>query len=172
MICMFFIIAGTTTEIFFHQLVETKESMVQCVTNYSTFWSRVDTILLFIHHLAPFVIYVYSFLMIIRLLAQSKSLTQKQSFLEAFGKQMQKCKNQLICPCVMIISTLPQLIIVFAVDCDQWYNMWLRYLILAMYLIAHTPELLTFILLIYPSSVYKSAFQKTIIGKRLSIILK
>ncbi|CAF1521977.1 unnamed protein product [Adineta ricciae] len=171
-VCMFCVIASTTTEIFFHQLVKTKESMVQCVINYSMFWSRFDTVLLFIHHLVPFVIYVYSFLMTIRLLAQSKSSTQKQSFSVTFLKQIQKCKNQLISPFLMLISTLPQLIIVFAVDCDQWYNMWLRHLILAMYLIAHTPEVLTFILLIYPSTVYKCAFQQTIIGKRLSTILK
>jgi hypothetical protein len=175
MACMVLVIVSTAPEIFFHRLVEindVKRSMIQCAIDYSIFWSRLDTVLLFIHHLAPFIINVYCLIMIIRLLAQSKSLIQHQSFLVAFWKQIKKCKKQLICPSLMIVSTLPQLIIVFAVDCDQWHNMWLRYLILAMYLIAHSPELLTFFLFIYPSTVYTNAFQQTVIGKRLSNILK
>ncbi|UJR18683.1 hypothetical protein I4U23_005590 [Adineta vaga] len=123
-----------------------------------------DTILLFIHHLVPFTIYVYSFFMIIRSLAQSKSLTQQQSFLITFWKQIKKCKNQIISPLLMILSTLPQIITVFSIDCDQWYNMWVRYIVLSMYLIAHSPDLLTFFLFIYPSTVFKNAFTKTIIG--------
>ncbi|CAF1466525.1 unnamed protein product [Adineta ricciae] len=172
MVCMVLVVSSTMTEIVFHRLVEINQSMVQCAVNYSMFWSRMDTILLFIHHLVPFAIYVWSFCMTLRSVAQSKSSVHKQSFLVTFCEQIQQCKNQLICPFVLIASTLPQLIIVFAVDCDQWYNMWLRYLILAMYLIAHIPHVLTFFLFIYPSTVYKNAFRQTSIGKRLCLILK
>ena len=155
---MLCVIASTTTEIVFHQLVKTKGSMVQCVINYSMFWSRFNTVLLFIHHLVPFVIYVYSFLMIIRSLAKSKSLTQQQSFLITFWKQIKKCKNQIIPPFLIILSALPQIITVFSIDCDQWYNMWVRHIVLAMYLVALSPDSLTFFLFIYPLTVFKNNY--------------
>jgi hypothetical protein len=122
----------TVTKIVFHRLVEVnnvKESMIQCVIEFFDIWGRVDTILLFIHYLLPFILYVYSFVMTMQLAAQSRSSTQHQSFLSSFWIQIKKCKKQLICPILMIVSSLPQLIIAFAVDCDQWYTMWLRHLI-------------------------------------------
>ncbi|UJR18921.1 hypothetical protein I4U23_022049 [Adineta vaga] len=110
--------------------------------------------------------------MTIRSLPKSKSVVREQLFLIVFWIPIKKCKKQILCPFLMIITTLPQLIIVCVVDCDQCYNMWLRYLINSIYLIAHTPELLTFSLFIYPSTVYKNAFYKTFIGQLLLILLK
>ncbi len=73
--------------IVFHRLVEVnnvKESMIQCVIEFSGIWSSVDTILLFIHYLVPFILYVYSFVMTMQLAAQSRSSIQHQSFLSSF----------------------------------------------------------------------------------------
>ena len=110
------------------------------IDKYRERWDRIDTILLFIHHLVPFLLYTYSFIMTLRSVAQSKSATQQQTFLSSFWMQIQKCQKQLICPTLMIVSSLPQLIIAFVVDCDQWYIMWFRYLILTIDLISHIPR--------------------------------
>jgi len=78
---------STVTEILFHRLVEVnnvKESMIQCVIEFFDIWGSVDTVLLFIHYLVLFILYVYSFVMTMQLAAQSRSSIQHQSFLSSF----------------------------------------------------------------------------------------
>lgn len=165
---MAIIAASTVTDIVFHHLITVKTvqgQIIQCIIEIDGIWSHVDTILLFVHHLAPFVLYVYSFLMIIRMTAQSKSSVRQQSFLSAFWLQIKQCKEQVICLSMMIISSLPQLIIVLAVQCEQWDNMLLRHVILSAYLISHLPETTSFFLFIFPSTLFRKAFFQTLIGK-------
>lgn len=175
LVCMLLVSVSTSIEIVSHRLIKIdhmEEFSVQCIIEMNGIWRDIDTILLFVHHLTPFVLYVFSLMMIIRLAAQSRSSVQQESFLSALWIQIKKCRKQLICPILMIISSLPQLVIGFSVDCDQWHNLWLRYLILASYLTAHTSQWASFVLFIYPSENYKKAFQQTLIGKRLSSVRK
>ena len=79
--------------------------------------------------------------------------------------QIIKIRKQLLCPLFLILSSLPQLIIGFVIGCEQWYNMRLRYFILALYLLSHLPEVFSFILFIYPSTNYMDSFRQTCIGK-------
>lgn len=145
------IAASTVTDIVFHHsiIVNTVQgSIMQCIVEIDGIWSTLDTMLLFIHHLVPFILYVRSFLMIIRMTARSKSSVRQQSFRSAFWLQIQECKEQVVCLSMMIISSLPQLIIVLAVRCEQWDNMPLRHAILSAYLTSHLPETTSFFLFI------------------------
>ena len=90
-VCMGVIAASTVTDIVFHHLIIVKTvqaSIMQCIIEFAGIWSTLDTTLLFFHHLVPFALYVYSFLMIIRMTARSKSSVRQQSFLSAFWLQI------------------------------------------------------------------------------------
>ena len=111
----------------------------------------------------PFFINIVSALVIIINTARHRSaLRTNQSYKQHLREQFQQYNHLLIAPCVLVVLAVPRLIISFFSGCmksssDSW-------LFLAGYFISFIPSILTFVLFVLPSKVYKEQFWRSMEG--------
>ncbi|CAF3096246.1 unnamed protein product, partial [Rotaria sp. Silwood2] len=68
-------------------------------------------------------------------------------------------------PSIFSLFSLPLFILSFSVGCRNLEISPLRYLLIVFYFISFIPQILTFLLYVYPSSLYSNEWNLTIIGK-------
>jgi hypothetical protein len=138
------------------------EDRLWCLVKYPSDAVRtINLVVNILHFTIPFIINVISALIIILKGTKKQAAMQnKKEYQEVLNLQLHKHKNLLIGPCVLIILGIPRLIISFTSGCmkstsDSW-------LFLLGYFISLVPPLLTFILFVLPSKIYKDTFRKAI----------
>ncbi|CAF3198875.1 unnamed protein product [Rotaria sp. Silwood2] len=94
-------------------------------------------------------------------IARSRFTIQpKLSFAEHFKLQLKQHKHRLIASFILVLLALPRLIISFINGCMKLpRNSWLY---LFAYLISFFPSIITFIIYVLPSKLYKNEFNTSI----------
>ena len=138
-----------------------KEQHTWCMTKYSSSIRIFDMIMNIIHFFIPFIINFISALFIIIIAARSRSNAQKKvSYKQHLREQFQQHKHLLISSLILFVLAIPRLYIAFLSGCmkstrESWF-----YLI--GYYISFIPSILTFIIFVLPSKMYRKEFKKSI----------
>jgi len=132
-----------------------------CIVSYSSQILLLNQIIQMFHFFVPFIMNIISSLIIIILSTKRRrSIEEGLTFYEILCEQIREHQHLLIAPFVLIMLLLPRLIISFVAGCMQSNRSPWLYLIA--YLISFVPPMLTFIIFVLPSKLYKEEFRKTI----------
>jgi hypothetical protein len=137
------------------------EQRIWCVVSYSTKVEVFNSAVNIFHFLVPFSINVLSAIVIIVRSARQRERTRpRETYRERLGQQVQEHKRLLVAPYVLIILAFPRLYISFISSCmksarDPW-------LYLVGYFMSFAPSMLTFVVFVLPSELYKKEFDKLI----------
>jgi len=142
-------------------ITDDDEQRIWCIVNYSTKLNVFNSFINIIHFLVPFFLNVISAILIIMRAARHRSIARPhQTYRDHVREQFQEHKHLVISPCVLIILSFPRLYISFISGCmKSARNPWL-YLI--GYFISFAPSMLTFVVFVLPSELYKKEFWKAI----------
>jgi cytochrome c biogenesis factor len=111
------------------------------------------------HFLTPFIINLASALIIITLATRRRQRTRHDlDYAHALLVQFREHKHLLIAPIVLVILGVPRLIISFASSCLKSVDD--SSIFVAGYFVSFIPSMLTFVLFVLPSKLYKTEFQK------------
>jgi hypothetical protein len=137
------------------------ENHVLCITRYSRFMQDYNTMILFFHLIAPFMLNFLSALYIIFGNSRRRSTAQtKQTYKEHLRQQFNEHKHLIISSIILLILALPRLIIAFVSGCvNPSDNLWLY---LSGYLISFIPSILIFVIYVPPSELYKEKFKESL----------
>jgi hypothetical protein len=144
----------------------TTERYVWCVTHYSRSVQYYNTVILFFHLIAPFVVNLFSALFIIFGAARQRSVARTgQSYIQHVRKQFKEHKQLIISPMVLFVVSVPRLIISSLTGCVNTSGfLWLY---LGAYFISFTPSMLIFMIFVFPSELYMKSFKESFtIGRR------
>jgi len=141
------------------------ERYILCVTRYTTAVQNYNTVILFFHLLAPFLINLCSALLIVFGGARQRSIARKdQSFKEHIREQFNEHKQLIISPTILLVLSIPRVIISLLPDgVKVSENLWLY---LSAYLISFIPSMLVFIIFVVPSEFYMKIFKQAFICAR------
>lgn len=73
----------------------------------------------------------------------------------------------MLIPSIFLLFSLPLLIVSFSFGCQNLENNSVRYVLIVFYFFSFIPQIITFFLYVYPSSVYSKEWRTTAIGKRM-----
>jgi hypothetical protein len=151
------------------ELIDDKEDQrTWCIVRYSSLIRIIDSAVHIFHFMIPFLINLLSPMMIIVNLARTHSNSRKkQTYTQHLKEQLHQKKHLIISSIINVILSIPRLIISFLTGCiqpkrDPW-------LFLFGYSISFVPSLLTLIVFILPSKIYKKEFD-TIIKQKKEVI--
>ena len=152
------VVITTLYEPLHRQLVDDpEEHRTWCVTTYSSVWSVINSALILVHFLTPFIINIVSAFLIIVMGARRRSAIQRRlTMRQHLRAQVQQHKKLLISPCVLIVLTTPRLILSFTSGCMSSSRQ--SWLFLAGYFVEFIPPILTFAVFVLPSEVYRAEF--------------
>ena len=141
-----------------HDNDDDDEQRIWCIVTYAKHLKNYMSFMNIFHFIVPFIINFISALLIIIMVARTRSIVhKKQTYKEHLRQQFIEHKHLLITPCVLILLTLPRLIISFASSCmKSTREPWL-YLI--GYFISFIPYIFIFILFVVPSDTYMKQFK-------------
>ena len=130
------------------------ERRVWCVVSYPPAYQAYSTAMHIFHFIAPFLVNLISAITLIVHKSRQKSVLENdRSYNQIFREELRQHKNLLIAPVVLVILALPHLIFSFASKCmESNSNSWL---FLAGYSVSFVPSMLTFVIFILPSKLYK-----------------
>jgi len=139
----------------YRELIDDDEEQRKwCVVRYPSAVKIFDLTMHLFHFLGPFCVNLISALLIIVTAARTHWAARKQqAYTEHLIDELQKQKHLIISPIILIILATPRLVISFRSGCtisvrDPW-------LFLFGYFISFTPPLLTCLIFIWPSKIYK-----------------
>ena len=137
------------------------EDRIWCIVSYSS-WMRVyDSTVTMIHFLVPVVINIAFALVIIGQSARQRSSTQSNGvYHEVLREHLGKYKQLLITPLLIVVLSLPRLVISIVSGCMKSSGH--SWMYLAGYLLSFFPTMLTFVIFVLPSALYKSHFRQTV----------
>ncbi|CAF4061131.1 unnamed protein product [Adineta steineri] len=142
--------------------IDIDEKRIWCLVQYSS--SSISTwnsFITFVHFLMPFLINLLSIIFIIISLARSRSnLQTRLSFIDHLRSQLKQHKSHLIASFVFISLALIRLILSFTSGCMKSPNN--SWLFLIAYFISFLPSMMTFIVYILPSKIYKKEFNASV----------
>ncbi|CAF0937335.1 unnamed protein product [Adineta steineri] len=131
-----------------------------CITRYSPSVQQYNTIILFLHLVAPCIVNLCSALFIIFGSARQRSIAQtRQTLREHVYNQFNEHKQLLISPIIILVLSLPRLIMSMLSECVNPSNH--RLLFIFGYFISFTPSMLIFIVFVLPSALYRKTFQES-----------
>ena len=143
---------------FHRRLIDDEEEQrTWCVSKYSSSLQIFDWTLNIFHYSLPFAINCTSAFTIIIIAARIRSNFQKRKkLIEHLREQLYRHKHLLISPCILILLAVPRLIMSFLSGCmksprDSWF-----YLI--GYFVSFIPSMITFIVFVLPSDIYRKGF--------------
>ena len=140
-----------------HLIDDAEEQRTWCVTNYSSPWTSINSAIVILHFLAPFIINIISALLIIVMGARRRSAVhQRMTMRQHLRAQFRQHKKLLISPCILIALATPRLIISFASGCMSSSRD--SFFLLAGYFLSFVPPILTFAVFVLPSEVYIGEF--------------
>ena len=139
-----------------------EEKRFWCIVEYKYTIRIIDYIINGFHFIVPFIINIISANLIIIIKTQQRRVVKRteQNLRTILNEEIQQHRNLLIGPFVLIILAIPRLIITFASGCMKPTNN--PWLFLSGYFISLIPPILTFILFVLPSTIYKEEFRKAI----------
>ena len=156
------IIASTIHESIYRELVDTDEMADHrnwCVTRYSTYVQSYNSIIVIAHFLTPFLINFISALLIILSIAHRRMTLQNQhSYRAQLKQQLNEHKHMVISPIILIVLSSPRLIISLMSSCIESEHDPALYL--SAYFVSFTPSVLTFVVFVLPSDLYRGEFKK------------
>lgn len=139
----------------------TTEQHVLCTTRYSIAVQNYNTVVLFFHLIAPFIVNLLSALYIIFGTARQKAtIRTTQKYTKHAFNQFKEHKQLLISSIILLVLSLPRLIIALMPGCIDIYDH--RWLYLSGYFISFTPCMLVFVIFVVPSEFYKKKFKETL----------
>lgn len=99
-------------------VLDIDEQRTWCIVKYSLSMDEFNSAITLMHLLIPFSINLFSTMIMIILIAQSRSNVQANSiFREHFQTEFETHKHHLIAVCVLILLVLPRLIMSFISGC-------------------------------------------------------
>ena len=166
------IVASTVYDPIYRRLIDDlslgEEKRIWCIASYPR-WLRVfDSAINMIHFSVPFGINIISAVIIIwKSARQRTSLGRHLGFRQLLGEQFQHHKHLLIAPFLIVLLGLPRLIISVLSGCvKSTRNSWLY---LLGYLISFISPMLTFVLFVLPSKLYKEEFNQSMRNYRRNL---
>jgi hypothetical protein len=137
------------------------ERYAWCLTRYSRSVQNYNTVILFFHLVVPFLVNLFSALIIIFRVARQRSTVQtKQTYREHILEQLSDHKHLAISPIILLVLALPRLIISLLSGCVKVSsNPWLY---LLGYFISFIPSMLVFIVFVLPSEMYRKTFKESL----------
>jgi hypothetical protein len=144
-----------------HLIHDIEEQRTWCIVSYSNSVQLFNSIIKIFHFLTPFVLNLSSALIIIITISRNRSRSKKKTiYTEHLREQLRQHRHLLISPVILIILNLPRLIISFISGCmKSARNPWI---FLVGYFMACVPSLLTFVIFVLFSEMYKKAFLKAV----------
>ena len=146
-----------------------KEKRIWCIVTYPSSFQTLNSSMNIFHFFAPLVINLTSAAAIILITARQRTTSQtRRNYREFLREQLQQHRHLLVAPLVLSVLAVPRLIISFVSGCmkssdDSW-------VFLAGYFISFIPSMLTFVVFVLPSTVYKTEFLKSL-GRYRTIML-
>jgi hypothetical protein len=159
-------------EIFYYTIVKDSNNQTLCVINFEQAHILLyDRVTVLFHSLGPFIIQVVSVTRLIVLITQSRAKTRREgknvSFNNLLMQQFKKQKELYINPAIIILSALPQIVLSFSIACTELSSAWQRYLLLITYFLSYLPQMISLVLHILPSTLYKREFHETSLYKNI-----
>ncbi|CAF3712463.1 unnamed protein product [Adineta steineri] len=134
---------------------------IWCISTYVPALQLFNSIVNIFHFFGPFIINLSSASIIITVIArQQKILHPGQSYQTLIREEFQHHSHLFISPLILLILAIPRLIISFTSGCMTSNNN--AWLLLTGYFISFIPSMITFIIFVFPSKVYKQRFWKNI----------
>ncbi|CAF3266523.1 unnamed protein product [Rotaria sp. Silwood2] len=113
------------------------------------------------HFCVPFLINILSaIIIIIKTTRQRTTVQTHQTYGKLLREQIQQHSHLLVAQILLVIFALPHLIISFVSGCMKSIND--SWLFLVAYFISFIPPMLTFLVFVLPSKLYKKEFQKSV----------
>jgi len=138
--------------------IDVNEKRIWCFVRYPSSIEIYNSFITLFHFLIPFLINVVSALLIIRNISRNRATVRpEQPFQQHLQYQIQQHRQLLFAPCLLIFLFIPRLIISFVNGCMRSpHEPWLY---LFGYYLSFIPAMLTFILFVLPSKLYKKQFK-------------
>ncbi|CAF1433313.1 unnamed protein product [Adineta steineri] len=155
-------------ELLFYIIVKDPHGQIICVANFTRNISVYNRITVLIHYMVPFAIQIISITILIYTAAQTRlraTRNSKTTFTKVFKQQFNNYKELYVTPSIIILSSLPQVILAFSLNCNEPLQ-WQRHALLIVYFLSYIPQLLGFILFILPSRKFLKEFRETSLAKR------
>lgn len=156
------IISSTIHELIYRELVDNGEDaghQTWCVTRYSTLVQSYNSFIVIAHFLAPLLINLASPLFIILRIARRRMAIQQQcSYRAQLRHELNEHKHTVISPIILVLLSLPRLIISLIASCIKTEHD--PGLYLSAYFISFIPSVLTFVVFVLPSDLYRAEFKK------------
>ncbi|CAF1222459.1 unnamed protein product [Adineta steineri] len=137
--------------------IDIDEKRIWCIVQYSSSISTWNSFITFIHFLMPFLINLLGIIFTIISIARSRSNLQgRLPFIDHLRLQLKQQRSRLVASFVFILLALVRLVTSFTNGCMKSPNN--SWLFLFAYLVPFLPSMMTFIVYILPSKVYKEQF--------------
>ncbi|CAF1072335.1 unnamed protein product [Didymodactylos carnosus] len=167
-------------EVTYHKVVPDPKYIqydTSCVAQYPRVLSIYSQVNTFIHCIIPFLMNFISTLSLIMLNARKRANLVDQRYQMSsmtfecqydFENNFQEHKDRFLPPIITILSSLPQLIILFTLACTKLAKSpFKRYSLTAAYFQSYLPQILGFYLYILPSKFYCDELYAIKLGKKL-----
>ncbi|CAF1421215.1 unnamed protein product [Adineta steineri] len=140
------------------------EKRIWCIVTYPPAIQKFNTAMNILHFFIPFTINLISALIIIVLTTRQRAKTKgHQNYRKLLREQFNQHKHILIGPVTLVILGVPRLIISLTSGCMQSLSQ--SWLFLIGYFISFIPPMVTFVVFVLPSKLYKKEFNNSV--KRL-----
>ncbi|CAF4957408.1 unnamed protein product [Rotaria sp. Silwood1] len=140
---------------------DSDKKRIWCIVTYSSNFRIFNSIVNIFHFCVPFLIDILSaIIIIIKTTRQRTTVQTHQTYGKLLREQIQQHSHLLVAPILLVIIALPHLIISFISGCMKSIND--SWLFLIGYFISLIPPMLTFLVFVLPSKLYKTEFQKSI----------
>jgi hypothetical protein len=161
---VFLIVIGSSIQESWNRVLITDEDegRIWCIVRQSNIVNLFTSITTVIHFVGPFLVNIISAFGIIFLTAKRHSNIQKKiSFSQHLRNEFRQHKNLILSPIGLVILALPRIILAFQLECMKSTRESVTFFLLG-YFISFLPPLLLFIIFVLPSTVYRKAFNKSI----------
>ncbi|UJR34741.1 hypothetical protein I4U23_027519 [Adineta vaga] len=151
-----------------HLIDDIEEQRTWCIVSYSNSIQILNSVTKIFHFLTPFLLNVSSALIIILTISRKHAKVKQQIvYTQHFREQFRQHRHLLVSPIILIVLTLPRLIISVKFGCmKSARNPWI---FLVGYYSSYIPSLLTFIVFVLPSDMYKTEFFDALKQQRMVI---
>ena len=145
-----------------------EEKRIWCIVSYSSELHNFNQFIHMFHFFIPFLMNITSSLIIIILsMKASRKIHKDLSIYQILREEIEQHRHLLVSPFILVILSFPRMIISFVGGCMQSNRSPWIYLI--GYLTSFVPPMLTFVVFVLPSNLYKEEFRKTMTYYRQAI---
>jgi uncharacterized membrane protein YhaH (DUF805 family) len=161
-------IASTTLQDPLHRrlLHDYEDGRIWCIVSYSLSLERINSVMILFHFIAPFVINVSSFIIIIIAIVHRRktAFSDRKPYKDYLREKFYEHKHLLISPLLLTMLALPRIIVSLLPGCvEPTRNPWL---FLIGYWCSYIPPMLAFSVFVLPSDTYRKALKDSFIRWR------